>query len=102
MRIMFNDTNIIEAYDVDVTIGGYPDETGEREFKEMMASLNILTHSFPDDPEFTQCGEFDVSDCYSYEKAKKKTQKFFDDLLFNGYIDISTDEKQKYYNLILY
>lgn len=104
MRIMFNDTNIIEAYDVDVTIGGWPDETKKREFKEMNAFLYVRSEALPNDPEFDfeQVGEFDVSDCFSYDDAKNKTQKFFNDLLVNGYVDISTDEKRKSYNIILY
>ena len=110
MRIRFNTTNIIEAYDVDATIGGFPDETKENEYKEIHAYLDVYTRAWPnhrdsdydEEWDMTQVGEFDVSDCHTFEDAKKKIEKFFDDLLVNGYVDISTEEKCEEYHLIVY
>lgn len=101
MRIKINMFNIIEAYDVDVTIGGSTDETKKHEFKEMSAFLTVRSHTWPDE-EWEAFGEFDVSDCFTEKDAEKKIQKFLDDLLVNGYVDISTDKKCEEYHLIVY
>ena len=110
MRMKINSTNIIEVYDVDVTIAGFRDEDDNQRFTEMSAFLTVRTRAWPDyrDDDFdqewdmTNFGEFDVCGCHTPEEVEKRIQKFFDDLLINGYVDISTEKKRDEYYLIVY
>lgn len=108
MRIRFNEINIIEAYNVEVIIGGTP--TDNNKYTEMTAHLFINSQAWPSERDldydkqfnFNDFGEFDVSDCHTFEEVEAITNRFFDDLLVNGYIDISTDEKCEKYRLVIY
>lgn len=110
MRIRFDATSIIEAYDVNAVIGGLPDKTKENEYIEMSAYLDVYTHAWPnrgdgdydENLDMTTFGEFDVSDCHTFEDAERKIAKFFDDLLVNGYVDIGTEEKCKAYHFTIF
>ena len=100
MRIKVDDTRIVEAYKVNAITCGTV-ETNINTYKYMTAILEVKTNDDPKD-KVVLFGEFDVDDCHTHASAKAKIQKFFDDLLIRGYIDISTVEKRKEYGITIY
>lgn len=100
MRVKVDPWNIYDVFYVYLTPGGFVGEDDpEGTFHDMTCDIEMR---FDDGDYGVIKGEFDCYNATTYEECEAIAQKFMDDLLKNGYVDLSTKEKRKAYNLELY
>lgn len=102
MRIRYTETSILEAYDVETVVSGRRDPDNPDKYVDVRNDLFIYAHGLSSEDGGDYWGEFDCNKATTFEEARMVSRKFLDDLMVNGFVDISTKEKCEWYHLTLW
>lgn len=98
MRISYGFGNIAEISNLEIMPCGFNDPNHPGQMINIECYLNVIEPDGEDVP----VGEFDVTGCKTFEEAYEVARPFYEDMLRNGFVDISTEKMRKHYKLTIY
>lgn len=98
MRISYSFGNIAEINILEIMPCSFNDPNHPGQMINIECYLNVIEL----DGEVVRVGEFDVTGCKTFEEVYEVARPFYEDMLRNGFVDVSNEAMLNHYKLTIY